>query len=251
MPLDQLKTINQFRDALKRLESNGCLRPGEASALLTRLTQEVALPSATAYELAHASHPVQGYVDIEHPFRLKLVSVLRADGRVTGFETARYAVRLGTLTPAGPEGKVARLSVPAGTKYLRLFFLTRRSSADHDAILVAAPNLTILTEATAAIQSEGEQYCRDRRQICVSAPREVGLSAELPIGANGTIIGVPVRGRVSDALKEAGVRDPAPLVKTLRVTRPYKGKPIPIQFDASRRDILNLVLIGGEELSWQ
>lgn len=251
MPVVLSKSIDDFRDSLARLESNKCLKPGEGPALLMRITEELSLPSPVAYELAHASSPYQGYVDIEQPFRLKLVSPLRANGQISGFETARYSVRRGVLAPIGAEGQTVRLSVPAGTKYLRLFFLTRRSPAEHDAILVPAPDSAALAQASDAIKRQGEDYCRAQVGRCLVVPREVGLSAELPIRANGQLIGVPVRGTVRDALKEAGVPDPVSVIKSLRVTRPYKGKPIPIQFDDSARDILGLMLIGGEELNWQ
>ncbi len=251
MPLALLQAVEEFRQSVRKLETNGCLRAGEAAPLLAGLAAQVALPSALAYELVHASSPAQGYIDIEHPFQLKLVRAVRTGGQITGFETARYAVRRGALTPIGPESEQLRLAPPAGTTHLRLFFLIRRSPADHDAILVTASDSIALDRASAAIKQEGENYCRAHPGVCIVVPREVGLSAELPIRANGRMVGVPVRGTVADALRESGVRDPMSVAGTLRLTRPYNGKPIPVQFDAARRDILSLMLIGGEELNWQ
>ena len=51
-------------------------------------------------------------------------------------------------------------------------------------------------------------------------------------------------------LRTAGVRQPQTVVQGLQVLRPYEGALAPVEFDRTRPDILNLTLIGGEEIRW-
>jgi hypothetical protein len=40
------------------------------------------------------------------------------------------------------------------------------------------------------------------------------------------------------------------VLPTLAITKPYAGKPAPLEFDRTKQDILALVLSGDEDIRW-
>jgi hypothetical protein len=76
------------------------------------------------------------------------------------------------------------------------------------------------------------------------------ISAELRVKAKERFVYIPFGGTVSDALRASGLQRASDAVPTLKVSRPYGKRLAPVQFDASGQDVLTLVLVGGEEISW-
>jgi hypothetical protein len=73
------------------------------------------------------------------------------------------------------------------------------------------------------------------------------LHPELRIRVNHKDLFVPIGGMVQEALNLPNEADPPP---TLRVLRPFHGRLIPINFDKPSRDILNLVLLPGDQITF-
>jgi hypothetical protein len=77
------------------------------------------------------------------------------------------------------------------------------------------------------------------------------MNPHIAVTVNGKEVMVRVGASVRVALVAAGERNPEPLVPRLTVRKLYAGRPAPVQFDPADRGILNLILVGGEEISWK
>jgi hypothetical protein len=111
----------------------------------------------------------------------------------------------------------------------------------------------VLDAMTGEFEADPERFCRETnrdRATCLSVPMEMMLTAEMKVRANGRPAYVPVGGSVGELLRSAGIRQPGDVVKGLQVLRPYEGALAPVEFDRTRTDILNLTLMGGEEIRW-
>lgn len=270
IPLSVLDDIEKFRASLIPLEANNCLAAGQAGLLLERIVESLTLPPRIAYYLRHGTSVNSGFVDIEPPFRMKVVAPLKSDRAVDGYETAWYGLedrgakgyRLKVeRVETSRKGKVAQVPTPSAAKldlgtsvgFYRLFFLTRRAAADHDILLTGAATKKILEEVSPLIRREGEPACRSlqsRHVTCLQIPTQSAVSAELRVKAQQQWIYVHFTGSVADALKAAGVPRGADVLATLRVMRAYGRGVIPVEFDRAKPDILSLTLIGGEEITW-
>lgn len=76
------------------------------------------------------------------------------------------------------------------------------------------------------------------------------MGPELRVTANGKDAFAPVGGTLNDILRGAGLRDGREAPATLQVWRPYEGKLVRIEFNRLSTEILGLVLIGGERITW-
>jgi hypothetical protein len=269
--LSLLDDINKFRAQMMHLETAGCLKPGEAAPLLTRVIEGIALPSRVAYYLRHGTSINEGFVDLLPPFRIKVVVPIREQNKVVGFETAWYILAsrgrnqghrltleraetfVGGKLIASAKPSHASLLPPERLSYYRLFFLTRRSAQDHDILLLGARSREAIEGHSAQIRKEGEGACSTLQSSdvhCLRVPMHSAISAELRVKAKDRFVYIPFGGTVSDALRAAGLQRTSDAVPTLKVSRPYGKILAPVQFDASRPDVLTLVLVGGEEISW-
>ena len=275
-----LRWFAAFQEKLKELEGNHrCMASGEAGLLAGHIVERLTVPSSLAYELRYGNYVMTGYLDLEPQFRLKTVAPFRTPGVKTvgrvedmhGWETAwfelerrsdgglRVRLRRAEVTIGGKVSRRAQastataLSVPAEARYLRMFFRSWSVSQDRRLALLATPEPGQLDVATQRFEANPEGFCRAPEPagtFCVTIPTDTALSAELKAQANGRIQTVPVRGSLWDLLKESGVQNPRSVLGSLKVKRPYEGTLAPVEFDRSRPDILGLILIGGEEVSW-
>lgn len=268
VPLALLDEVNVLRSHVR-----ACLKDRDAGRLMNAIIEKMPLPSPTAFHFRFGSSPTAGFIDIDPPLRMKVTAPVRdAQSRIIGFEHSYYEMhprRGGNGFAPKPEHvetviagqaqpmskpKHTALTVPGDRKYFRLFFLTRRSPTDHDILLVASQTEDALAAATVSINAQGETACAILQApgiSCLKVPLDSAISAEPRIRINGRYSYVPLQGTLNEALRVAGVRDPAALRDRLRVLRPYAGKPIPVDVAPSKPDILGLILIGGEEIFWE
>jgi hypothetical protein len=73
----------------------------------------------------------------------------------------------------------------------------------------------------------------------------------LIVNVNGSALAVPMGATIFDAVQIAGVENADSVLAMLTVTRPFRGRPTPVQFDQKSREILAVQLIGGEQISWR
>jgi len=269
--LSLLDEINRFRAEMVRLEVAGCLKAGESAPLLTRVIEGLALPSRVSYYLRHGTSINEGFLDVLPPFRVKVVVPIYEQSKVVGFETAWYSLVergrnqghklaleraeffIGGKLDTRVKPTHANVLPPDRLSFYRLFFLTRRSPQDHDILLLGARDRQGIETHSAAIRKQGDAVCAVLQSAdvhCVKVPMHSAVSAELRVKAKDRFVYVPFGGTVSDALRAAGLQKTAEAVPTLKISRTYAKTLVPVEFDAARPDVLQLVLIGGEEISW-
>jgi sulfur carrier protein ThiS len=264
-----LSWFNELRLGLVRLEDRKCLRPGEGGALAGRLLENLPAPGHVLYQLRYGDYARSGWLDLEPQFLLRAVAPVRdAAGQVKGFETAFYdlparkeggmVVRFASAEAQTKEGKEtlkapgqAKVEVPVGAGFLRMFFRSWTISRDRRIALLAAARREELEKGTEEFERDPEAFCaKPGRIFCLAVPKDTVIGAELKIRTNGQTVSVPVGGTVADLVRATGLRDPAGVLPTLKLTRPYEGKPLAVEFDRARTEVLRVVLLGGEEVSW-
>ena len=255
IPVELLDSFQQLHMRLSGFEQIGCLKKGEADAVFLRVLEYLEMPSQTLYYLRYGSFPQTGYFDLDARFRLQVISPVK-DGTFSGFETISYFVRPAKAGPGFqliPTSYVAGpLRFPEEPAFYRLFFLSRSSASDRDITILAAPSRELMELATVQhlASTVGCPSGLPTGVQCIAAPPHVAVAPELAVLAQGATVYVPLGGRVADALRSAGEREPAKVVSELHILRPYQGKLVPVQFDTDDWGILSMLLIGGEVLTW-
>jgi hypothetical protein len=271
---DILVRSNWFRDDfLPNLASQtaaGCLSDKDAPLLLQRLIDNLPLPSGTAYRMRYGEYPMDGYLDLDSKFRLRAVEPIREQGQVVGFKTSFYPLvptpdggvratagesetNLKAVITHGPATDSEVLHMPPHTTWVRLFLRTWSETQDRRIALIAAATPRELALASKAFEANPEGFCAHASTLnaaCIGVPKDMVLGPELRVRANGTDQYAPVGGHIGDVLRSMNIRNGAELVKTMRVSRPYEGKLVPVEFDRANNDVLSLVLMGGEEITW-
>jgi hypothetical protein len=277
MYLDPLRSIESFRVDLGKLEWTGCLKSGEAQRLRQILTEHLPFPPYIAFLFRFGSCDVTGILDLTPDFRLQIGSPLYSPGathvtdHLIGHETAFYVLRSAqnddrlqislasvteTLTRQPPvEESVSKngLSFPQSFNHTRLLFRTRTDATAHASIatLLFTEDPSKLDEATTQRESSSVDSCESvtvSGVTCLTIPPGFGVAPELRVRVNGKDVYVIVGGALEDAIGSSAYEND--ILKTLQVRRLYQGHLIPIQFDSSSRDILRLVLIPGDDLTW-
>jgi len=197
--------------------------------------------------------------------------VERSAKTLLGYETANY-----TFVREGPDSRT-RLRLASATEVLigaepiekrtlhkelpfskspahfRLLFMTDETTSERitRAVLLSAPDETKLAQAIARRGNRPEDFCTTLSITdvnCTILPKNFGVSPELRVRLNQKDAFVRVGGIVQEVLNlentEAG---PPP---SLRVLRPFEGRLIPIEFDRSSGDILRLVLLPGDKITF-
>lgn len=137
--------------------------------------------------------------------------------------------------------------------YFRLLFMADDNAATvrvTRAIMLFAPDQSRLAQAVASRQVSAESFCATLAVpgvTCTIFPKNFGVSPELRVRANGQDYYIRVGGFLQEVL-DWRPGDHAP--KTLKVRRPFRGRLIPVKFDPKSDDILKLVLLPGDEISW-
>jgi hypothetical protein len=193
---------------------------------------------------------------------------VRAAADFLGFETAWFEIKP-NASEAGAQivflsaedntaGKVTRASAPHldyfkfvdGAAYYRLFYLTRISAADHNIAVMAAPTMSDLEEQTKRFAADPSFCTGANSSMCVFIPDQVAVQPHFIVTVRGSTVAVPISGKLQDALKAAGVTQPETVLPTLTVQRRYAGALVPVTFNRSHPDILDLLLQGGEDIRW-
>jgi hypothetical protein len=191
---------------------------------------------------------------------------VKAANSVLGYETAWYGVTpktagIGfTLVPlsaertmqgntesaANPMAKYLRFS--SESNFYRLFLKADLAGKAVTEMIITAPTRAELGKRIKAIDAD-PTLCSATDGLCVAIPRRAAVNVWIAVWVNGRE--VRVRGNsVRSAIEAAGEKDARRFVPRLIVERPYGGKLARIDFDRASTEILDLVLIGGEKVSW-
>lgn len=254
-----------------QLESQGCIGHGQAA----RFAESLPLDPTVGFHLRH-------FDDIEPPAKLQVVSpILRGEARpeepaeVTGsgnsltvtvkapanqigYETALYTVQPKsqgagfTIAPLYADRHVGQeveratqpdtnfLRFPADAAFYRLIF--KSDQTDFTALVVASPTRDGLQRDVTS--------CAPGDSMCIAIPRLVAINQVVPVTVNGAEIMVVFGANVAEAMRNAGQFRPESVLDKLSVSKMYRGRLTPVEFDRHTQGILGLVLTGGEIISW-
>jgi hypothetical protein len=238
--------------------------PESSAKVIVQMLSSVELPSGLAYRLQYGDYARTGWIDLDSQFRPRTLTPVNG-----GYETAWYnlsarkgggvGLSLASVEERTREGRALKerpsadlLSLPESARYLRMYFRSWTVAGDRKIALLGAGTTAELGASSGPFERDPAGFCAvEKAVVCVSVPREVALSAEMRVVANGKAVMVPVGATVRDALKESGVKDAGAVLGTLRVLRPYRGDMVTVEFDRTKNTILGLVFLGGESLSWK
>ncbi|MGJ5814202.1 hypothetical protein [Paludibaculum fermentans] len=271
---ETLLARNWFREdflpGLAKQQAEGCLAAAEIPQLTQRVIDNLAIPTATAYRLRYGEFAMNGYIDVDSKFRLTGIEPIRTNGQVTGYRTSYYLLKpaarggvevsagasesntAGTLT-AGTAVDSELLHLPPGATYLRLFFRSWSIREDRRIAVLAAQSQSALEAATGAFNENPEAFCATAAAngvACVGVPRDTVIGPELLVQTNNRNLYVPVSGSLGDLFRAAGIRDPKTVLATLKISKPYEGKLVPIDLSQAGGGIVTFVFTGGEQVSW-
>lgn len=279
--VDPLFAIDKFRLDLTERQTKGCLSPLEGERLRRAIVESLPLPPAIAYFLQLGSFEVTGYIDLTPDFRMQVTDPIYPSGAETsvanllGYETANYIfiregrenrmrLRLASasevpINGASFEKLTLRNELPFSKSpgYFRLLFMAEESGSNlimsshiTRAVLLSAPDENKLSQAVPGRGTSANEFCTEVARTnlsCTVFPKNFGVSPEVRILVNQKEVFLRLGGMVQEVpnLETAG-GPPA----SLKILRPFHGRLIPIKFDRSSGDILKLVLLPGDQLTF-
>ena len=194
---------------------------------------------------------------------------VKASPNLIGYETAWYAFRLkpdgsgSTITPLGAERTIAGkkepeagpatnwFQFPAQAGYYRMFYKTDPADNGITEIVIGAPTPADLDRLTRAMSADTATCEKSESTMCVVVPRQVAVNPFLHATVNGTDMRLNLGSSVRVAIL-AGGGSPRPAdVPNLVVLKPYGGKLTPVEFSHGSAAIFDVVLPGGESISWK
>ena len=194
---------------------------------------------------------------------------VKASSNLIGYETAWYAFRLkpdgtgSTITPLGAERtilgkkepedgpKTNWFQFPPQAGYYRMFYKTDPRDSAITEIVVGAATPAELDRLTQAMSTDNATCEKSGTTMCVVVPRQVAVNPFLHATVNGADLRLNLGSSVRLAIL-AGGGEPRPAdVPNLVVLKPYAGKLTPVEFSHASTAIFDLVLLGGESISWK
>jgi hypothetical protein len=169
------------------------------------------------------------------------VDVTGSERAIVGREVSWYGfeprpgggARIVRVSP-GTQDYYAAFSLRAA--YFRFFYM-----ADQMSVVAGVPSFDKLPRDLEGCGKPGGVEC-------VSVPPKVGVNVFTRVMVNGEA--VVVASPTVRAVIQTAKRRPEDVLPTLAITKLYQGKQTPLKFDRSKPDILNLWLVGNEEIRW-
>ena len=265
-----------------RAESQGCIPSGQGALLAARILEALPLPAGATRKLL-SGNGTHDYVDLIAGNRLQVVSPLMRAGAardasplapsqvsgqgnsltveiktsddLIGVETAEYDIQAKTagrgcmIVPASVEvnlrGRVETREAPV-TNYFqfapeigfyRLFY-----KADQSEVLA-------LAATRAGLPTDPDTCDKPGGPKCFNIPRGVGVNPYMRVEVNGAAMTVGINATVRNVLQKAKAA-PETVLTSLAISKPFGGRPVMIEFDRGKQDILNMVLTGDEQIRW-
>ena len=273
--VDPLLAIDKFRLDLTERQSKGCMSPVEGERLRRAIVENLPLPPVIAYFLQLGSYNT-GYIDLTPDFRLQVTDPIYPPGAETsvanllGYEAASYIfiregkenqmrLRLASASEVPINGRSFEkqtlhneLPFSKSQGYFRLLFMAEEGMSNRitRAVLLSASDENKLSQAVPRRGMSPNEFCATvpvTNVSCTVFPKNFGVSPELRILVNRKDVFLRVGGMVQEVLNRGTSEGPP---ASLKILRPFHGRLIPIKFDGSSGDILKLVLLPGDQLTF-
>ena len=136
-----------------------------------------------------------------------------------------------------------------GASFFKLFY--KGGDTDFTAVIVGGTSNADLEERTKLVQT-GSASCESPiDDLCVTIPKRIGINPLIAVKLNGAEVLLNWRATVRGAIASTGERQPTNVLSRLSMSRPYHDTNAPVEFDRTDPTILDLILMGGESLSWR
>jgi hypothetical protein len=272
------------------LESHGCLGPHEGWKLAKRIVESLPLEANTAFRLLYASQMdvvPQVRIQVISPILgegmppgspmsesvetsgngANMTLTAKPAVNLIGYETTWYAVRpksrgIGfTIAPLYAERhidrEIERRPQPS-INYLRFLpeaafyrLYHKAGETEFTQLILAARTRAELEQRVTAFETGSASCEKLNRELCIAIPKAVAINLCLPVTVNGAEIMVRWGANVGEAIRESGERQPNSVLPQLAVYKLYDGRPAAVEFDHASPAIFNLILTGGEAISWK
>jgi hypothetical protein len=270
MPPALEQGVEQLRAELDDEVAAGCISADSKAAFLRQLVEGLTINSGLAQKIVLGPYFSDDYIDIGGPVELYFAYPLapaRPGDYSHGYvEQTVHLVATGTdgggrLLAGMPHAVAAavpnRLPAPpfkipeAGpTRLVRLFFVVRygvqkRSGGpDHNAELLTAETHAELVRASArlALDPAACTQLNIAGASCQPVPLSVQLEARVQVQVDGRDVAVPLPATVAMAVGNVSPGN-------LRVYRDYRGRLVPVASDGGTAALMNMRLIGGEQIT--
>lgn len=270
------------------LESQGCIAPGAGPKLADQIAAALPLDMNQAIHLLYSDQldiTPQMRLQVLSPILKEgatlndpiLTSVESGNGNsitagvkstdnLLGYETAIYAVQpkadgigvsiaalyanrhIGDKTERRPEGAVNYFRFHGDASFYRVFYEAQQT--EYAALVIAAPTRAELERRTKILETGAASCEKLKNESCIAVPKQVAINGLVPITVNGSEAWVNWGTNVGGVIR-AGNRNPRLVLQTLTIHKIYQGKLVSVDFDHADAAILNLVLTGGEAISWK
>ena len=272
------------------LESQGCLAPGDGLKLAERIAESLPLDPKSAFRLLYASQADIGpriRLQVVSPILREgaptdaplldtvattgsgasLTVVVKSTANLIGYETAWYSVQpkadgigftiaplyaerhIGAEPERRPQSVTNYFQFPADAAFYRLFFKAEQS--EFTALVIAARTPAELEQRFKVLEAGPASCAKLNGELCATIPKLVAVNPFLAVTVNGSELPVRLGATVGEAIRTAGERQPNAVLPQLAVFKPYNGRPAAVEFDRAGPAILNMILTGGEVLSWK
>src|SRR5208282_465174 len=275
--LDPLQYVNELRGDLIGLESRGCLHKGEGQTLAAKIAERLPFPPFIAYELRFGAFDLNQFIDLTPDFRLRVVYPIYAtdsrlqskeikgvetvyyeivsdqrDGRVRILEVAAADSSSNGAAPEGPAKQIAS-PFPRSFAYFRLFLKKNLTSADPItvAIILSSADTKHLDDATKQLDSSAEASCQAVTSLnasCIMFPTLTGVNAEIRVRVNGKEAFARLGAQVNEVIREFDTDD---VPRSVQVRRLFDKRLVPIKADSDYKDLLALILMPGDVISYR
>lgn len=149
----------------------------------------------------------------------------------------------------GTQPAVNYFRFPAEARFYRLFY--EADTTDYAALVVAAETPAELARRTTVLETGPAACSRLPADWCVTIPKDVAVNLLLPVTVNGKEALVTWGATVATSIRAGGEPQPSVILPRLFVQKPYRGRAVAVKFDQASQAILDMILTGGETISWR
>jgi hypothetical protein len=272
------------------LESQGCIASGTSAKLAEQIAEALPLDIDQAFHLLHSNQlditsqmriqvvspivhegvapdsPIQESAETSGKGNSITVNI-KSSANLLGYETASYAVQtktngiglrivplhadrhIGAETERRPLPATNYFQFPADAAFYRVFYEAQQT--EYAAIIIAGRTRAELERRTKILATGMASCDKLNNELCVAVPKQVAINGLVPVRVNGRQTFVNWGTNIGGAIRAAGERQANLILPKLAVYKSYNGKPVAVEFDHANPAIFNLIVSGGEVISWK
>jgi hypothetical protein len=273
--------LDDFLASIDRLQASGCVRGG-VDTLRSSILQSLPTRPNQSLLNAYGYRGDRNSINLKPSIRVKIerayfrgsddIEVQSPVKNFQGLSWSYFEVKSGpdgkisfqrfgnlkfsppSLAHTDAQGKhdLALGSLPPQSSY-RLFFYSYLvpTSRKRSATIIDGAAAAQLDAVEAKLRANPAESCENVAASlmisCFEFQGFVTATAEVGLSANGKLIFLDWGAKVENVLPPS---PPASVMRSLRIQRRFKDGYSDILFDASNEDVLSLVLVGGDRLTW-